>query len=180
MSELTENIPQDSLDSEVTAITETIAAVRSDITDPIKDDGFCGYHCWSFFLCDRSNKNIRKRFLENPIVITAIRELYSKSIIKGHKNESLRDVEVLVQYEVLTDPERYPFTPLLRYLDLRNQQKVSAMSAKIASTNLVLKEKICKVLSPDSSLQDFDMPKSIPELVRYYFFNESEYFLPID
>eukprot|EP01035_Chromulina_nebulosa_P028879 gene28879-38191_t len=46
---------------------------KTDTVDPIKDDGFCGYHCWSYYFTNPSFGNMRDHFLGNAVVAQAIK-----------------------------------------------------------------------------------------------------------
>ena len=118
--------------------TTTTTTTTTTAVDPIKDDGFCGYHCWSYYLTNPSFGNMREHFLGNTIVIQAIKELYpyydndsssssssssgsSSSSNGGGIDSSAMDSHTVTKFVQILESSglRYPYTPLLRYLDLK-------------------------------------------------------------
>jgi len=115
--------------SQTTTTTTTNDKKTSPAVDPIKDDGFCGYHCWSFYLTDPAFKNMKALFLGNSLVTQAIHELYpyygssgsgSSTTHSGGNGYEGRETVVTKFAQLLeSSGSKYPYTPLLRYLDLK-------------------------------------------------------------
>lgn len=76
------------------------------ITD-VRADDFCGFYCWSKILTDNKYQEVQKNFFQEPIVQETCLKFFGCSPAEYQKKHS---------------QEEYPFTPLLRILELQRQK----------------------------------------------------------
>ncbi len=76
------------------------------ITD-VRADDFCGFYCWSKILTDHKYQEVQKNFFQEPIVQETCLKFFGCSPEEYHEKHA---------------QEEYPFTPLLRILDLQRQK----------------------------------------------------------
>jgi hypothetical protein len=125
------------------------------LVDPIRDDGFCGYHCWSYFLCQPTHGALRDRFMNHPLVSKALMDLYQEPGLDSEKDLDMIRNRLKSSEGVL----RYPYTPLFRYLDML-QQRINTVEKAQPLPEKVLK-KVDEVFHLDFPLEN------VPALVVF-------------